>query len=129
QASAGVFGRPGAALPARGASGILGPGGVRRTQTQRLGHGLLQREAAGKPLQGVAGSLAPVLSPAQGVERAVYPGWAALRYPGPGAARSGRLASERPLLRPARRRSGAGRILPRSLLAHGETQRRMDGRV
>ncbi len=58
----------------RGTPGVFGSGGVRRPQAQRLGHGLLQRAAAGEPVQGIAGSAAPLLSPAQGAERFVRPG-------------------------------------------------------
>ncbi len=66
QASAGLSGRPGAPLPARGAPGVFGSRGIRGPQAQRLGHGVLRRAAAGEPLQGIAGGAAPVLSAAQG---------------------------------------------------------------
>ncbi len=45
---------------------FIGSRGVRRPQTQRLGHGVLRRTAAGKPLQGIAGGAAPVFSAAEG---------------------------------------------------------------
>jgi oligopeptidase A len=80
QAGADLSGRPGAALPACGAAGVLGSGGICRPQAQCLGHGLLQRAAAGEPLQGVAGSAAAVFSAAQGAVRSVRADSQALRH-------------------------------------------------
>ncbi len=122
--------RSGAALPPGGAPRVRRARGVRRPQARGLGPRLLQRAPAGEPLQGVAGGAAPLLSAAQSALRPVHGHRAAVRHHGARAARRGRLASDRALLRSrGSRRANPRRVLPGSLFARREAQRRVDGRM
>ena len=88
QAGARFPGRSGAALPPGGAPRVRRARGVRGTQARGLGPRLLQRAAAGEPLQGVAGGAAPLFSAAESAVRAVRGHRAAVRHHGARAARA-----------------------------------------
>ncbi len=117
-------------------AGVFGSRGVCGPQARCLGPDVLRRAAAGEPIQGIAGSAAAVLSPAEGPVRAFRSDSAPVRHHGARAPGRERVASERALLRsPGCARDTSSRVsisirtrVPKSAAARGWTNASLPSR-